>query len=87
MKLVEPIAVLDCYASGMGAVEILKGGNARFILYVEHTNEDGEVEHVIVQKTVMPLDSVPDAIALAWAACTGAAARSVAKLWPLMHIH
>ena len=84
MRLVEPIAIMDCYACGLGAVELLKGGNARFIMYVEQVGEDGERVGVVVQKTVMPLVSVPDAISLTWAACTGLVARTVADL---LHLH
>lgn len=85
MKLVEPIAVVDCYATGLGAVEILKGGNARFIMYVEQRGPDGTPENVIVQKIVMPVCSVPDAIALAWAATAGVVVRTVTGFLPNFH--
>lgn len=88
MKLVEPIAILDCYVTGLAAVEMLRGGNVRFILYVEDTAEDGEIVGVIVQKTVMHVESVPAAIGMTWAAVSGAILRTAAKAsWPLMLIH
>lgn len=84
VKMVEPIAVVDCFATGLGAVEILKGGNCRFVMYVEQTGIDGP-ENVIVQKIVMPVCSVPDAIALAWAATSGAIVRTVQGFLPNFH--
>lgn len=85
MRMVEPIAVVDCFVSGLGAVEILQGGNARFILYVDQINADGEVEHVIVQKTVMHIEAVPEAISMTWAALGAAFMRNVTGLIPRFH--
>lgn len=85
MHMIEPIAVIDCFTSGLGAVEILTGGNARFILYVDQTNAEGEIEHVIVQKTVMHVDVVPDAIAMTWAALGVAFVQRVTRL--ARHFH
>jgi hypothetical protein len=87
MKLVEPIAVLDCYADGLGAVEFLRGGNVRFVMYVEGTTEEGEAVGVIVQKTVMSAQSVPDALTMAWTAVSGAFIRTAVKVWPLALFH
>lgn len=61
MKLVEPFAVIDIFVTGVAAVEMLKGNLIRFIHYVEQTNEDGELEHIVVAKIVMPMESVAEA--------------------------
>lgn len=82
MRLVEPIAILDCYADGLGAVQLMKGGNVRFVLYVEHVNDSGEVEGVIVQKTVMHVEAVPEAMHLSWAALGAAFLRNVVDMLP-----
>lgn len=82
MKIIEPIAVIDCYADGLGAVQIMKGGNARFVMYVDQINEHGVVEHIVVAKVVMPVCSVPEAIAMAWAATSGAVVRTVQGFLP-----
>lgn len=65
MKLVEPFAVIDIFVSGVAAVEILKGNLIRFIHCVDQTNEAGEIEHIVVAKIVMPLESVDEARVLA----------------------
>ena len=58
----EPIAVTDVFASGLGRIEPLSGGNMRFTFYAEQTSIDGEKEHVIVQRLVMDVDAVRDAV-------------------------
>lgn len=85
MKLAEPIAILDTFTSGLGRVEIMKGGCARFILYAEMTLESGEVENVVVAKIVMPIDAVPEAIGMASAATASTLVGSIKKLMPRFH--
>ncbi|MCA0276294.1 MAG: hypothetical protein LCH86_09835 [Proteobacteria bacterium] len=59
----EPIAVADVFASGLCRVEPLSGGNMRFTFYAEQTSiMDGEKERVIVQRLVMDVDAVRDAV-------------------------
>lgn len=58
MKLVDLYAVQDTVVSGLGRVDILHGGWARFVWYVERMNSDGTVDNVIVESLVMPIDSI-----------------------------
>lgn len=81
MKLVELYAVPDTYCTGLGAVEILPGGAARFTLYVER-NIDDAVLNVVVANIVMPLDMVPDAILKATAATIVNVVGPVKKMMP-----
>lgn len=85
MRLAEPIAVLDTFTSGLGRVEVMKGGCVRFIVYVESTMEDGTVENIVVAKIVMPLDAVPDAIAMAGSATASTVLHSIRSLMPRSH--
>lgn len=80
MKMVETVAVQDVFASGLGRVDILAGGFARFILYSERSTEDGPV-YVVAARIVMPLESV--------AAATSMSEDAVAKhrLSVLQHAH
>ena len=61
MRMVEAVAVQDVFASGLGRVDILAGGFARFILYSERSTDDGPV-YVVAARIVMPVSAVPDAI-------------------------
>ncbi|WP_135918326.1 hypothetical protein, partial [Mesorhizobium sp. M4B.F.Ca.ET.150.01.1.1] len=62
MRLTEPAVVADIFASGLGRIDILNGGFARFVMYVERPREDGSIEYRVVAKFVMPLTAIPDAI-------------------------
>lgn len=85
MKLIEPMAIMDVYACGLGTVQMLKGGNARFIMYIDQENEAGVVEHVVCAKIIMPVCSVPEAIAMAWQATSGVIVRTVQGFLPNHH--
>lgn len=59
----EPIAVTDIFASGLGRVETLAGGNMRFTFFVEQMNTfDGGRERAVVLKLIMTTDAVRDAV-------------------------
>lgn len=63
MTMTEPIAVSDIFASGLGRVETLAGGNMRFTFFVEQTNAfDGDKERAVVLKLIMTTDAVRDAV-------------------------
>lgn len=59
MKLVELYAVADTFATAMGRVDVLSGGLARFVWYVERKNEDGTSDNVIVASIIMAIDRLP----------------------------
>lgn len=59
MKLVDLYAVTDTVVSGLGRVDVLHGGWARFVWYVERKNDDGTVDNVIVNSIVMAIDTIP----------------------------
>lgn len=56
MRLSEPFAVVDTYATGIGRIEKLKGGNVRVVFYAETEQEDGSISNVIVAKIVTAKD-------------------------------
>jgi hypothetical protein len=86
MKMVEVYAVQDTFTSGLGQVDILPGGFARFVLYVERRYvEEGVVENQIVARIVMPLSAVPDAILKASTATATGVIESVKSLMPGVH--
>lgn len=85
MKLIELYAVPDTFCTALGRVDILSGGFARFVCYVERQDEDGVVENVVVANVVMPLVNVPDAILLATAATATSVVDAVKKLLPIAH--
>lgn len=59
----EPIAVADIFASGLGRVETLTGGNMRFTFFVEQVAPlGGEKEWIAVERLVLPTDAVRDAV-------------------------
>lgn len=82
MTLVELYAVPDVYCTGLGAVEILPGGSARFTLYVEKMGPDGTALNVVVENIVMPLSMVPDAILKASAATAVGLVSTVKAMLP-----
>lgn len=63
-ELLELFGVPDTFASGLGAVEDIGGGNWRFIFYVNQ-EVAGETVRVAVAKLVMSIDALPAAIHLA----------------------
>jgi hypothetical protein len=60
MRLVEPFAVIDIFTSGVGRVEILRGGNMRLTYFTDATAENGRVERVVAAKIIIPIDAVID---------------------------
>ena len=59
----ETIAVTDVFASGLGRIEPLAGGNMRFTFYVDQISSiDGEKERAIVLRLIMDTDAVRDAV-------------------------
>lgn len=56
--MVDLYAVTDTVVTGLGRVDILPGGWARFVWYVERRNDEGTIENVIVDSQVMALDTI-----------------------------
>lgn len=59
MKMIELFAVPDTVVTALGRVDILQGGWARFVWYVERKDEDGVIENIIVASFVMAFDAIP----------------------------
>lgn len=63
-ELLELFGVPDTFASGLGSVEDIGGGNWRFIMYVNQ-EVAGTMHRIVVAKVVMSIDALPAAIHLA----------------------
>lgn len=87
MRLLEKRHVRDDIASGLGRVDLIGGGLARFVLYVENRLEDGTIEYEVIAKIVLPIDAVPDALMKASHACALTLVGTVKKLMPDATVH
>jgi hypothetical protein len=58
----EIVPVQDTVCSGLGAIERIGGGMYRFWFYIEQTDDDGQVEKIVVSKLVAPASAVPPAV-------------------------
>lgn len=54
IAIVEPAIVPDVYCSGRFAPEDLGNGDFRFTFYVKQRSIEGEEEHVIVARLILP---------------------------------
>jgi hypothetical protein len=61
-RLITPPDVQDVFVSGLGRVELLAGGIARFYLYREISQEDEEPEHETVLCVVAPVSAIAAAV-------------------------
>lgn len=59
MKMLELFAVQDIFATALGRVDILQGGFARFVWFVERKCDDGTTDNVIVASIIMSADTIP----------------------------
>ena len=77
----------DTLCSRLWKVEMMEGGLARFILTVDTTDEYGRPSQQVAARIVLPIDSVPDAIMKAGAACAATLVGTVKKLMPQSWLH
>lgn len=77
LLLSEPAIVPDTFVSGLAEAEDLGDGNFRFTLYAKQKSfQDGQIEHVIVARLIMPAPAVMASIkttmkAMGLACCGG----------------
>jgi hypothetical protein len=74
VPLAEPVVIPDIFASGLARIEDIGGGNLRFTFYTTQRSTlfvDERPEHVIVERLVMPLGAVQQAIQAALIAIEG----------------
>jgi hypothetical protein len=52
----------DIYVSGLSHIELIGGGCARFVCYLNRFRQDGSIIRVFRPGIIMPLVEVPDAV-------------------------
>lgn len=65
VPLAEPVVIPDIFASGLARIEDIGGGNLRFTFYTTQRSTlfvDERPEHVVVERLIMPLSAVQQAV-------------------------
>jgi hypothetical protein len=65
VPLTEPVVIPDIFASGLARIEDIGGGNFRFTFYTNQRSTvypDERSEHIVVERLIMPLSAVQQAV-------------------------